>query len=164
MLPDAEEPPPCGQGLIRLDFPADPMAVRHALGQMFAALPPDLLDEDSRGSAEIVMTEVLNNIVEHAYAGRAGRIGLALMAEPAGLVCTVTDRGRPMPGGCPPVGDLPDSGADLPEGGFGWFLIRSLTRDLRYVRTGHENRLTFCLPATMPCPCGNTVDVCATLP
>jgi anti-sigma regulatory factor (Ser/Thr protein kinase) len=134
MLPDAGEPAPGVQGLIRLDFPADPMAVRHALGQMFAALPPDLLDEDSRGSAEIVMTEVLNNIVEHAYAGRAGRIGLALIAEPAGLVCTVTDRGRPMPAG------------------------------LRYVRTGHENRLTFCLPATMPRVCGHTVDVCATLP
>jgi serine/threonine-protein kinase RsbW len=30
---------------------------------------------------------------------------------------------------------------DLPEGGFGWFLIQDLARDVTYVRVGSENRL-----------------------
>jgi serine/threonine-protein kinase RsbW len=35
---------------------------------------------------------------------------------------------------------------DLPEGGFGWFLIRELTKDLQYVRHEDQNRLTFSIP------------------
>jgi serine/threonine-protein kinase RsbW len=37
---------------------------------------------------------------------------------------------------------------DLPEGGFGWYLIRTLARDVRYDRNGVTNCLTFWLPAT----------------
>ena len=55
-----------------------------------------------------------------------------------------------MPGGRPPAGRLPDGAdcalVDLPEGGFGWHLIRTLTRDLAYVRSGGCNRLSFLLP------------------
>ena len=32
---------------------------------------------------------------------------------------------------------------DLPEGGFGWFLIRELTHDLTYRRDGSRNHLSF---------------------
>jgi serine/threonine-protein kinase RsbW len=33
--------------------------------------------------------------------------------------------------------------ATLPEGGFGWFLIRTLSRDLDYRREGGRNLLSF---------------------
>ena len=32
--------------------------------------------------------------------------------------------------------------AALPEGGFGWFLIRTLTKSLNYIRQNDENCLT----------------------
>ena len=37
--------------------------------------------------------------------------------------------------------DLDVAREDLPEGGFGWFLIRQLAWDVRYVREGRTNRL-----------------------
>lgn len=56
-----------------------------------------------------------------------------------------------MPGGVLPLGASPALVAagnmgDLPEGGFGWFLIRDLTQNLSYVRDGATNRLDFVLP------------------
>lgn len=128
---------------------ADPMAVRHGLECLFAQEPLRCLSEDLRGTAEIVMAEALNNIVEHAYAGRAGVIEVCVMLGTDGLNCTISDFGAPMPGntlpqGAPrPLGHLPD----LPEGGFGWFLIRALAQDLQYSRFRDQNFLRFRLPA-----------------
>jgi len=99
------------------------------------------------GVVEIVLAEVLNNVVEHAYAehGR-GVIELDVKREGQRLTFVIRDDGRPMPGGIAPGGipqDLDVAEKDLPEGGFGWFLIRELTRDLRYHRTGNRNELRF---------------------
>ena len=58
------------------------------------------------------------------------------------------DQGLPMPGGQPPPGQAAGVDVavdDLPEGGFGWFLIRKLSQDLRYSRDGDTNRLCFSL-------------------
>ena len=138
---------PCpGAGTVRLVFPSDPFAVRAALQRLFAALPDGLMDADARGSAEIVITEVLNNIVEHAYAETAGEIDLTISPAADGLHCIVTDHGRGLPDGVLPGESLPPDDAGLPEGGFGWFLIRSLSQDLCYARTGNANRLSFRLP------------------
>ena len=62
------------------------------------------------------------------------------------LTCELIDRGRGIPGGQLPAGALPDLDtprAQLPEGGYGWFLIQALTRHLNYARIGGENHLTF---------------------
>ena len=135
-------------GTVRLVFPAEPFAVRAALERLFSAIPPGLLDDDARGSAEIVITEVLNNIVEHAYAGVTGEIDLTIRLLQDGLHCMVTDRGTPLPDRGLSGTGLPVAAADdLPEGGFGWYLIRSLSQDIRYLRIGSANQLTFLLPA-----------------
>jgi serine/threonine-protein kinase RsbW len=137
------------QGMVRLVFPSDPFQVRAALAWLFGALPEGLLDDDTRGSAEIVITEVLNNIVEHAYADTEGEIELRICLAPDGLHCEVTDRGCPLPADDLPGGALPAADeAGLPEGGFGWFLIRSLSEDVRYTRVDAANRLTFRLPVS----------------
>lgn len=99
---------------------------------------------------ELVVAEVLNNIVEHAYEDRAGgEILLRLVFAPARLALEFTDFGLPMPNGTLPFGapvDLDVSEQDLPEGGFGWFLIRTLAEDLDYHRDGDRNRLTLSIP------------------
>lgn len=142
-------------GLLRLEFPAAPLAVRGALERLIASLPANRLDPDLCSNAEIVLSEVLNNIVEHAYSGGEGRIELSIHADAAGLHCMVTDHGAAMPGGAPPGGALPDSNdADPPEGGFGWHLIRSLARDIHYRRLNGVNLLAFRLPAEQSDPMG----------
>lgn len=120
------------------------------------------LDPALRGDAEIVLGEALNNIVEHAFAtgatpgGKGNAIRVTLRHDQGTLTISIRDRGDAMPGLAPPAGVLPPEGdctEDLPEGGFGWFLIRQLTHDLRYHRHEGWNRLDLVIthdPAASP--------------
>jgi serine/threonine-protein kinase RsbW len=141
--------PGIGASDLHLVFPADPVSVRENLAHMLA-MPPlaGLLPED-RSMAELVLAEVLNNVAEHAYANARGRVAVTLAAVSGGVSCLIVDQGIAMPGGRLPDGQLPAKPAaaldDLPEGGFGWHLIRVLTRDLSYVRRAGSNRLSFTL-------------------
>lgn len=108
------------------------------------------LSADCLSTAEIVLAEALNNIVEHAYAQSSGQIEVEVWRGDGALRFHIRDSGLPMPNATLPSGLLPPLGAleDLPEGGFGWFLIRSLAQDLAYRREGGQNRLSFDLPMT----------------
>ena len=74
------------------------LAVRQGLQGLMAAEPLRGLSDECRGRAEIVLAEVLNNIVEHAYAGAPGRIDIAVGLGAGRMECDITDRGRAMPG------------------------------------------------------------------
>lgn len=134
------------------EIDATPLAVRALLGELFAR--PDLasLPPSVRDAAELVLAEVLNNIVEHAYDGANGRIGVWAQRAGHRVTCRVTDHGRPMPNGQAPKGDLPTH--QLAEGGWGWHLIRSLSQDLCYCRTAGQNILTFSILETDPVGAG----------
>jgi serine/threonine-protein kinase RsbW len=125
---------------------ADPDDVRNILAEVTRSIPGHLL-HDTMPVFELVLAEVLNNIVEHAFAGQPdGRIDIDITAAQSGVTCCIQDNGRAMPGEVLPGGNLPDirvAVPDLPEGGFGWHLIRSLTSDLTYARTGDGNSLRF---------------------
>ena len=138
-------PSDTGSGLIRLVVPSDPLAVRDALHGLFQGQTLRLLPDAERGTAEIVLAEVLNNVVEHAYASASGEIEVTIRVAGGALTCTITDRGNHMPGHMLPDGllDIPPALADLPEGGFGWHLIRALASDLAYRRVGDRNELSF---------------------
>ena len=103
------------------------------------------LSPDCLGTTELVLAEALNNVVEHAYARYPGQIEVKVRRGHNQLHFHIADKGLPMPGAEPPVGHLPEVGAfeDLPEGGFGWLLIRSLSQNLAYRREGERNLLTF---------------------
>lgn len=123
----------------------DMLAVRDGLKRLFAMQPLCDLTEAGRGNVEIVLAEALNNIVEHAYARHSGTIKVALQLAHPDLLCQISDSGLPMPGESLPLGNLAQVGNadDLPEGGFGWFLIRTLTRELNYRRHNGLNLLSF---------------------
>lgn len=129
----------------RIVIPGDPMAVRAGLQALFDTIMMRSLPDEGRGTAEIVLAEALNNVVEHAYARHAGDIEITLRLSGSELVCKIVDTGSPMPNGALPAGVLNRliEGATLPEGGFGWFLIRTLARDLEYRREGSCNLLSF---------------------
>ena len=122
-------------------------AVRQALRGLADSPLFVSLSQDLRSNAEIVLAEVLNNIVEHAYAHTQGDIILAITRQADRLACTIIDTGAAMPGLCLPKGRFQPLGLteDLPEGGFGWFLIRSLTQGLEYRHANGVNRLSFTL-------------------
>ncbi len=130
---------------LSLSFAADEMALRAALGQVREYLANSGFPECFLGSVELVLAEAVNNVIEHAYADRPeGQIDLHLEKRDAVVVITIEDEGVQMPGGRAPEGrqhDLDVEVEDLPEGGFGWFLIRSLTDRLDFSRIGSRNRL-----------------------
>ena len=135
---------------MHLVITSDTLAVRDGLRRLAATPPLGDLAEEARGTAEVVLAEALNNIVEHSYALAPGRIEVRLDASTRGILCEITDEGLGMPCNALPVGQCPDAEdsalEDLPEGGFGWFLIRTLTKELCYRRDGARNRLSFVLP------------------
>ncbi len=126
-------------------IPARTEDVREALCRFFQAMGADLPTPEMRFNVELVLAEVLNNIVEHGYRDQEGEIELVVTPAMDGLLFNVVDRGHPMPNETLPAGLLPRQGAveDLPEGGFGWFLIRELSQDLEYRREAGRNLLSF---------------------
>lgn len=133
-----------------LPVKATPHDVRAALLRIRKLLCGDGVNRNDRGTCETVLAEVMNNIVEHAYAGRDdGRIDLVLVHDGFGLLVEVRDDGAPMPDGRLPDpcrAPLDVALCDLPEGGFGWSVIRDLTTGLDYHRVGAVNRLRFRVP------------------
>lgn len=122
------------------------LAVRSALEKLMAKLEPLTLDVEEAGTIELVMAEALNNVVEHGYPSTtdAGPIDIACFHKSDGLHFEIKDQGLPMPDGRTPIGDAVDLDVpfnDMPEGGFGWFLIKNLARDVDYGRYGDENHL-----------------------
>lgn len=122
------------------------LAVREALAGIIAGLTPLSLDVEEVATVELVLAEALNNIVEHAYpeGSEGGAIGIACRHARDGLHITMQDEGESMPDGQIPFGMAPDVDGDvmdLPEGGFGWFLIKDLAKDIRYRREGAVNLL-----------------------
>ncbi|MEO0391509.1 MAG: ATP-binding protein [Pseudomonadota bacterium] len=131
---------------IRVSVPSGKLAARTALAELKAGLAPLALDVEETSTVELVIAEVLNNICEHAYeeAEDAGPIDVTCTHGEDGLRFVIMDQGHAMPDGKTPLGmeaDLDVDVMDLPEGGFGWFLIQDLAKDVVYRRVGDANRL-----------------------
>lgn len=129
-------------------LPPTLIAIRGALAEVMGVLDPNSLGSEERGTIELVLAEVLNNIVLHAYGGDTtdGMISLKLTLARNGLQFTIRDDGGPMPPGELPLGRVADPNKGTmaqPEHGFGWFIIRAVARDIAYIRAGGQNTLTF---------------------
>jgi serine/threonine-protein kinase RsbW len=125
----------------RLKMNADFDAVRDVLCRLFP--PSGGMDDDSRAIAELVLAEVLNNVVEHAYGGTGGRIDLSFRRGNGCLIFRVADAGRPYPAGGVPSLTFPAPIHDTCEGGFGWGLVHALAERVVYRRVGGVNILVF---------------------
>ena len=143
------------QAITTLTIDSNFGSVRHALASVADALAQGGQPADMVETTELVLAEVLNNVVEHAYAGDDTRtIRLEVAPTPRGIHCRVDDAGHALPTQAlrPSTPAAPERiRADLPEGGFGWCLIRQMTTDLHYHRTGGQNRLCFTIPHADHC-------------
>ena len=134
------------RGILALTLPGNPTEVRQALTAVRRALIASGIGNDGLVNTEIVLAEVLNNIVEHACSDGAAEICLEIALVSGGLEITVIDGGGEMPGGQLPLAGVlvrPDSLDGLPEGGFGWLLIRQMAKDLVYRHRNGRNSLSF---------------------
>ena len=131
------------------------LAVRHALQRLLDRLGPLELELEEASTVELVLAEALNNIVEHAYGAQrgAGPICIRCTHKTDGLHLRILDQGSIMPDGpLPKVANATPTTlrCDLPEGGFGWFMIQDLAKDVTYARIGAENRLDLRLAVALP--------------
>lgn len=136
---------------------ADPARVRDALTDIRHRFRSEV-GEDTLGRLELVLAEVMNNVAEHAAIPVEGRIAerpplihISIVRHDTGLACAISDDGVSLPEECVlprglPVMDL----SDLPEGGFGWYLIQDLTQALCYYREEQRNFLAFSVPFADP--------------
>ncbi|MEX0338485.1 MAG: ATP-binding protein [Arenibacterium sp.] len=127
------------------DFPATPSGARDGVVGLVSRLAEEGLSAESLGAVEIVLAEVVNNIVEHAYSDhQTGDVKVQYCLTSNALDLRVLDDGDGLPDNALPEGQLPSlevAKDDLPEGGFGWSLIRTLASDVQYERKGGQNRL-----------------------
>lgn len=125
------------------------VASDHATRAVLAAIDGWLsahgVEADDRANAELILAEALNNICEHAYRGGGGPVELVIDMRSQGLDCVLRDRGHSLPGATLPGRDPPpiDPPDNLPDGGFGWHIIRCLASDICYRRAAGWNRLSF---------------------
>lgn len=89
------------------------------------------LDENISGQLELVLVEALNNIIEHAYQGKAGQpieVEFSLVSDE--IIMTLQDEGTTAPGAVTNK-TMPDE-QSLPEGGWGLYLIQTLADRLEF--------------------------------
>ncbi|QBX35772.1 ATP-binding protein [Paracoccus liaowanqingii] len=160
--PDIGCPARCrAQPMFHRVLDANPVTVRAALQDVRQRFLPEV-SEDTLGRLELVLAEVMNNVTEHAplegpdpapAVARPPVIHLCIVRHDGGLACALTDDGVSLPEGCILPRSLPALiPGDLPEGGFGWFLIQDLTQALCYYREDSRNYLAFSLPFVPPEP------------
>lgn len=137
-----------GEGRLSRRFESSDLATREVLALLMHRLSLLRIDEDDMANAELLLAEALNNVREHAYRSGPGPVELVVDISRSGIACLVCDRGQPMPFGMIPDPPLPmiDPPDIMPEGGFGWHIIRCLSTDLHYLRSDGWNRLSFRVP------------------
>ena len=119
--------------------------VRALLSDVTLWMADQGIDVDNSQSMELVLAEVLNNVVEHAYCDTDGNITVSLSLHNGFLQADCLDHGKAMPHGPPSSAKAFNPQMtldDLPEGGFGWSLIRSLCSGVSCQRIGGQNHTT----------------------
>lgn len=159
----AEPAPRIGDGFskqrddISLRCQTNPQDIRRALLLWRHKLEACEHCADLLGRSEIVLAEILNNIAEHGQDDvqkdeTGDWIELRCRISRHGIHMTVKDSGRALPQrlltGAQHVVPSHSGVAldDLPEGGFGWFMIRELSRHLTCDRTEDGNLLSLTVP------------------
>ncbi|WP_170774781.1 ATP-binding protein [Ruegeria lacuscaerulensis] len=136
----------CTGNCLDLQFSATASDASAGIAQLSACLKAQGLPAHKAGDVKIALAEAINNVVEHAYAGvTPAQVKVRCRLNQDWLEILISDTGNPLPGFRVPEGmpaALGSSRDELPEGGFGWFLIHELTSDIRYERSNGCNWLS----------------------
>ncbi len=134
------------QTCLQLSFPAIEAEASVGIAKLSAGLARHGLPVEKADDVKIALAEAINNVVEHAYSGiEPAKVQVCCRLEHNQLDILISDTGRPLPGCKPPDGtpaSVETNLQDLPEGGFGWFLIHELTSEIRYERRDGCNLLS----------------------
>lgn len=119
--------------------PEDLPQIRTFIESALRATP---LGERARREVRLGVDEACANIIEHAYAGRAGKIGVEIVTEGHQVGITLRDTGKPFDPQAVGTPDLTRYVKTGKKGGFGLYLIHKTMDEVRHERSGDENLLT----------------------
>ena len=129
------------RNVIKLDLPAT-YKYLNVLGAVLTALMERVEGVEERTivtyNLELALHETCTNIVEHAYSGKTGRIGivLTLMETPRRLVVDLHDTGASFD-----LQEAPNPNLDqAQENGYGLFLMHQLVDEVVYEPQQGNNR------------------------
>lgn len=136
----------CNGKCLDLSFAATESEASAGIAQLSRCLATQGLPQHKAGDVKIALAEAINNVVEHAYADvTPAKVQVRCRLHRNWLDILISDTGTPLPGLQVPDGVPASLGStidELPEGGFGWYLIHELTSDIRYERSDGCNRLS----------------------
>jgi len=141
---------PKASDILFIETKSHRLAVREMLDALMDGLVAWQISPENLHRIELVLAETLNNVFEHACAYEDGiYLAIKIELERPYLRVEVVDEGVAMPGLSLPKQALPNHiGPDvnvprdaMPEGGWGWGLIRDLTDHIRYERHDNKNHL-----------------------
>lgn len=122
-------------------------AIGPAMEALVARLGGAAAGEDLTADLRLAVTEVLNNVVEHSGHPAEEPVLLHFGRDRSTWWVCVEDRGVPLPTGLLDPAPEPAEPSwsrpvdELPEGGWGWLLIRGSVDALRHVREDGRNYL-----------------------
>ena len=128
-----------------LQIPGKLSEASRAVSQVGEWLAQDDVSPEKIGDITLVLAESLNNVIQHAYGpGTEGPIEVRVSRWRSTVSMQIVDSGTRFDG--PPeeaiLNTVGHAVADMPEGGFGWFLIKTLTDDIHFWHAGGQNKLT----------------------
>jgi|GEM_PF-1319792 len=128
---------------------ADLDEVRHTLQHIHNFLSKHALPSDLVEDLDLVLSEAMTNIVLHGNTDANGLIECQLVLRDTAVECRLSDTGVAFdPAG---AGLAAPEAKAFSEGGYGWFLIRSLTCQISYARKGAWNVLCFSMRSCAGC-------------
>lgn len=120
----------------RLEINAD----FQALEQVPSFLATSIQDQtdDTQGQVVLALHELCVNIIQHGYQHQAGRISLHARRDKHQLTITVTDSAANRY--TPPDDIIPPNPEDLPESGWGMYIVDQVMDEWHYTSHSHGNQ------------------------
>ena len=103
-----------------------------------------VVPENHIADVQIVLAEALNNVIEHGFEHEnTGELKIKMEVSEPRVVVHVSDNGLAFtpPGNSQTPLAMDDNLDALPEGGFGWFLIKEVTTSFEFHRHADRNQL-----------------------
>ncbi len=110
------------------------------------------LSDEDLFHLDLCASELVTNVVDYAYGGKAGEIRLELLLDQATATLTVIDAGPPFDPLSQPAPPQPGSLQEAPDGGLGLHLVRQLASVVHYERGDGRNRVTVRIGDEQPRP------------
>ncbi len=125
--------------LLDLEFESDFLSVREAVISARDVLTHRQIGCEHVTKIELAVAEALNNVVEHAYKETCdGMICMKVEQSGKSIIVSVMDHGLPFPSDKLSVNEPVPVGvalSDIPEGGFGWYFIRTIAENVNHRRS-----------------------------